>query len=347
MSALADAIFRNLFIYDEPGGTSFHHASREPVHCEGEAPIPLDPRPSDSPKWADAVTAPPSRESGNQLFAKSGQLKAVDGVSYSIASGETLGIVGESAPPGRVTGGRVIFDGTDLLGLDEEPMRRVRGKRIAMIFQEPMTALNPVLKIGAQIAEQILAHEGVSKRDATDRAVDLLKQVGIPAPEKRVEAYPHQLSGGMRQRAMIAMALSCGPDLLIADEPTTALDVTIQAQILELLRDLQRKNGMAMQFITHDLGVISEVADRVAVIYAGKIVEEAGVDEIFAKPLHPYTRGLLKSIPKLDTNEDKLRAIEGSVPSLDAMPSGCRFAGRCPNVLPRCRAEEPPLARWA
>jgi oligopeptide/dipeptide ABC transporter ATP-binding protein len=292
------------------------------------------------------------------FFTAAGRLKAVDGVSYSIARGETLGIVGESGcgksvtsysvlglvdKPGRVTGGRVIFDGADLLSLGEEPMRRVRGKRIAMIFQEPMTALNPVLTVGVQIAEQILAHEKASKKEAMERAVELLRNVGVPAPEKRVEAYPHQMSGGMRQRAMIAMALSCHPDLLIADEPTTALDVTIQEQILDLLRDLQRKNGMAMQFITHDLGVISEIADHVAVMYAGKIVEEAGVGEIFANPRHPYTRGLLRSIPQLDANEDKLPVIEGSVPGLEAMPTGCRFAARCPNVLSRCREEEPLL----
>lgn len=296
------------------------------------------------------------------FFTKAGALKAIDGVSYSIGKGETLGIVGESgcgksvtsfsimrllSPPGQVTGGTVNFDGKDLLKLGEEGMRRLRGNRMAMIFQEPMTALNPVLTIGTQITEQIRAHKDASKSDARRRAIELLQLVGIPSPEKRVDSFPHQLSGGMRQRAMIAMALSCDPDFLIADEPTTALDVTIQAQILDLLRELQQKTGMAMQFITHDLGVISEIADRVIVMYAGAVVEEASVDEIFKNPRHPYTRGLLRSIPKLDVVQEKLATIEGVVPALNALPKGCRFQNRCPNVVDECRATAPKLTAVA
>lgn len=292
------------------------------------------------------------------FFTKAGPLKAIDGVSYAIDKGETLGIVGESgcgksvtsfsimgllSPPGEVTGGTVNFDGQNLLKLNEEGLRRLRGNRMAMIFQEPMTALNPVLTIGTQISEQIRAHKDVSKSEARERSIELLQLVGIPSPEKRVDSFPHQLSGGMRQRAMIAMALSCDPDFLIADEPTTALDVTIQAQILDLLRELQQKTGMAMQFITHDLGVISEIADRVIVMYAGAVVEEASVGEIFKNPRHPYTRGLLRSIPKLDIVQDKLSTIEGVVPALNALPKGCRFQNRCSNVRDECRAMSPKL----
>lgn len=292
------------------------------------------------------------------FFTKAGQIKAVDGVSYHINKGETLGIVGESgcgksvtsfsimrllSYPGQVTGGKIIFDGQDLRTLPEDKMRQLRGKRMAMIFQEPMTALNPVLTIGRQITEQILAHEPVSQKQARERAIDLLNKVGIPSPAQRIDQYPHQLSGGMRQRSMIAMAISCNPDLLICDEPTTALDVTIQAQIIDLLLKLQQENGMAMQFITHDLGLISEVSDRVVVMYAGRIVEEAPAAEIFYKPAHPYTRGLVKSIPRVDQSLEKLYTIEGVVPSYLDLPRGCRFQNRCPNRIDVCELKEPVL----
>jgi oligopeptide/dipeptide ABC transporter ATP-binding protein len=293
------------------------------------------------------------------FFTKAGTLKAVDGVTYDVHRGETVGIVGESgcgksvtsfsilgllSHPGRVTGGSIKFDGKDLLALPPDEMRKVRGKSIAMIFQEPMTALNPVLTVGYQICEQIQAHEHVSDQAANKRAVDLLALVGIPSPKRRVDDYPHQLSGGMRQRAMIAMALSCNPSLLIADEPTTALDVTIQAQILDLLQRLQSEFNMSMQFITHDLGVISEVADRVIVMYAGKVVEEAKADDLFSAPKHPYTVGLLESIPRIDRTVARLPTIQGVVPSLLDLPTGCRFQNRCPRATEQCRATQPPLA---
>ncbi len=292
------------------------------------------------------------------FYTKAGPLHAVDGVSYELKKGETLGIVGESGcgksvtsysilgllqPPGKISGGKIFFKGQDLAGLSEQEMRKIRGKQIAIIFQEPMTALNPVLKIGDQISEQILAHENLSKLEARKRSIDLLHQVGIPSPEKRIDSYPHQLSGGMRQRAMIAMALSCNPEMLIADEPTTALDVTIQAQILDLLARLQEKYGMAVQFITHNLGVVSEITDRIIVMYAGKIVEEASSDAIFHHPMHPYTVGLLSSIPKIDHIVERLPTIEGFVPSLLNLPKGCRFQNRCPHAKEQCKNEEPLL----
>lgn len=294
------------------------------------------------------------------FFTKGGAVRAVDGISYEIGRGETVGIVGESgcgksvtsfsilsllSHPGRVTGGKILFEGTDLLKLNHDEMRKIRGRRIAMIFQEPMTALNPVLTVGYQIEEQILAHESLSKKDARERAIDLLKKVGIPSPELRVDDYPHQLSGGMRQRAMIAMALSCNPHLLIADEPTTALDVTIQAQILDLLQKLQDELKMSMQFITHDLGVISELSDRVVVMYAGTIVEEAPANVIFSKPQHPYTVGLLESIPDPAQPKSRLPTIPGAVPSLLHLPSGCRFQNRCSKATEQCRREVPQLKR--
>ena len=292
------------------------------------------------------------------FFTKSGALRAIDGVSYSLYEGETLGIVGESgcgksvtsfsilgllSHPGRVTGGKVLFRGQNLLDLDAEGMRQIRGNRIAMIFQEPMTALNPVLTVGDQIAEQILAHDNVTRTHAMKHAVDLLGLVGIPSPSRRIQDYPHQLSGGMRQRAMIAMALSCQPDILIADEPTTALDVTIQAQILDLLQKLQDEFKMAMQFITHDLGVISELSDRIVVMYAGKVVEEASATTLFQSPRHPYTVGLMESVPHMNRVQKRLSTIPGSVPSLAALPQGCRFQNRCSRVADQCRKEAPPL----
>lgn len=290
------------------------------------------------------------------FFTKGGAVRAVDGITYSVGRGETVGIVGESgcgksvtsfsilgllSHPGRVTGGKILFEGSDLLTLSPDEMRRIRGGRIAMIFQEPMTALNPVLTVGFQIEEQIQAHEAISKKQVRERAIDLLKKVGIPSPELRVDDYPHQLSGGMRQRAMIAMALSCNPRLLIADEPTTALDVTIQAQILDLLQQLQDELKMSMQFITHDLGVISELSDRVIVMYAGTIVEEARADVIFSRPQHPYTVGLLESIPNPAQPKKRLPTIPGAVPSLSNLPTGCRFQNRCSRATDQCQREAP------
>ncbi|MBX6328383.1 MAG: ABC transporter ATP-binding protein [Pseudolabrys sp.] len=295
-----------------------------------------------------------------------GVVKAVDGVSFSLAPGETLAIVGESGcgksmtalslmrlvpdPPGRIVGGSVRLAGTELLALDEEEMRAVRGKDIAMIFQEPMTSLNPVLTIGRQIAEAILLHERMSRAEAWDKAIEMLRLTRIPAPAQRAREYPHQLSGGMRQRAMIAMALACNPKVLIADEPTTALDVTIQAQILDLILDLQRKLGTALILITHDLGVVAEAAQRVIVMYAGRKVEEASVEDLFARPQHPYTHGLMASIPRLGLmrgeeggHAGRLREIPGMVPSLTRLPPGCVFAPRCAHAADICRAAYPPF----
>jgi peptide/nickel transport system ATP-binding protein len=294
-----------------------------------------------------------------------GEVKAVDGVSFAVMPHETLAIVGESGcgksitalslmrlvpdPPGRIASGRVVLEGRDLLALDEEAMRAVRGKDVAMIFQEPMTSLNPVLTIGSQIAEVVLLHENVSRKEAWAKAVDMLRLTRIPAPEQRANEYPHQLSGGMRQRAMISMALACNPKVLIADEPTTALDVTIQAQILDLILDLQKKLGTAVILITHDLGVVAETAHRVIVMYAGKKVEEAPVEELFARPQHPYTHGLMASIPRLplmrgatEVEGERLQEIPGTVPALTNLPPGCVFAPRCAHAIDRCRAEYPP-----
>ena len=286
-------------------------------------------------------------------------LKAVDGVDISLDEGKTLAIAGESGcgksmtacsimrlvpPPGRTVGGSIIFDGNDLLRLSDREMRNMRGNSISMIFQEPMTSLNPVLTVGDQVMEVLRLHRKLPRREALGETIRLLGLVGIPAPDQRVGDYPHQLSGGMRQRVMIAMALACQPRLLIADEPTTALDVTIQAQILELMKALQRENGMAMIFITHDLGVIADVCDNVTVMYAGTVVESAPVRKLFASPKHPYTRGLLESIPRLETpRKSRLPVIPGMVPPLDALPSGCRFRNRCSMALPVCEAVSPHL----
>ncbi len=289
-----------------------------------------------------------------------GAVAAVDDLSFGIAPGEFLGIVGESgsgksvtalaamglvAAPGRIAAGSIRLEGQELAGLPDHAMRRLRGRRMAMVFQEPMTSLNPVMRVGDQIAEAIRWHEPVSARAARARAVDLLRTVGIPAPAERARAFPQQMSGGMRQRAMIAMALACGPALLIADEPTTALDVTVQAQIMDLLRGLRAQFGMALLLITHDLGLVAEQADRVLVMYAGRMVEEAPTAALFAAPLHPYTAGLLESIPDIEHPRDSLAAIEGVVPSLAALPPGCRFAPRCPFVEPLCDNADPPLRR--
>ena len=296
------------------------------------------------------------------FFTRDGVVRAVDGVSFAVHPGETLAVVGESgcgksvtslsimrliaSPPGRTVAGRVLFQGRDLLELSEAEMRAVRGNEISMIFQEPMTSLNPVLTIGRQIAEALQLHRGLARGAALARTIEMLKLVHIPEAERRLGEYPHQLSGGMRQRVMIAMALACGPRLLIADEPTTALDVTIQAQILDLMRELQEKTGAAMVLITHDLGVVAETAQRVVVMYAGRKVEEASVDELFAHPRHPYTRGLILSIPRLGDaagGRKRLAEISGVVPSLREQIPGCLFAPRCAYATERCRREYPPL----
>ncbi len=292
-----------------------------------------------------------------------GLAKAVDSVSFSVERGKTLGIVGESgcgksgpgrsvmrlgSPPGRIVDGEILFDGRDLLRLPEPEMRRLRGREISMVFQEPMTSLNPVFTVGAQIIETILLHEQVSRRDARDRAIDMLRKVKIPAAESRIDDYPHQMSGGMRQRVMVAMALACSPRLLIADEPTTALDVTIQAQILDLLRELQAENDMAVLLITHDLGVVAEVADHVLVMYASRVAESAAVESIFTRPLHPYTRGLFASRPRLGMRADEpLNVIPGNVPNPLSFPSGCRFHPRCSMAVAACTASEPALRELA
>ncbi len=291
-----------------------------------------------------------------------GVVQAVDGVDISIGRGETVGVVGESGcgktvtalsvlkliamPPGRIVAGQILYQGRDLAPLGAGEMDRIRAKDIAMVFQEPMTSLNPVYTIGEQIAEVLRKHEGLSRRAARDKTAEMLRLVQIPNPEKRLDDYPHQFSGGMRQRVMIAMAISCSPKLLIADEPTTALDVTIQAQILELLQDMKSRFGMAIMLITHAMGVVAETAQRVVVMYAGKVIEEAPVDRLFADPKHPYTQGLIRSIPRIDTaatRKARLEAIPGVVPSLLNPPPGCRFAARCKHAMPKCREAVPPL----
>jgi peptide/nickel transport system ATP-binding protein len=295
-----------------------------------------------------------------------GWLHAVDGVDMTLDAGETLCVVGESGcgksvtaktilklidmPPGKIVGGQVLWQGRDLVPLSSPQMQSIRAKEIAIIFQEPMTSLNPVFTVGEQIAESLRLHEGLSRKDAMDRAVEMLRLVRIPTPERRVNDYPHQFSGGMRQRVMIAIALACKPKLLIADEPTTALDVTIQAQILDLMTELKSTMGMAVMLITHAMGVVAEVAQRVVVMYAGKVVEEATVEELFANPRHPYTQGLIRSIPRIDlaaTHRTRLEAIPGTVPKLIEPAEGCRFAGRCRYATPACSAATPPLREIA
>jgi len=293
---------------------------------------------------------------------RAGLVRAVDGVSFHVGEGELLGLVGESgcgksitalsimrliAPPGKVVGGEIWFAGENLLAASEERMRAIRGDDVAMIFQDPMTSLNPVYTVGEQIAEALRLHRDLNRRQAREAAVEAMREVAIPDPGRRADDYPHQLSGGMRQRVMIAMALACDPKLLIADEPTTALDVTIQAQILELIDELRRTRNLAVLLITHDLGVVAEVADRVCVMYTGRIVEESPVGELFARPKHPYTEGLLRSVPKLTSAEvgraERLQTIEGTVPKPSNLPPGCHFAPRCPHRMPRCVEGDLPL----
>ncbi|MBL8339024.1 MAG: ABC transporter ATP-binding protein [Rhodoferax sp.] len=294
-----------------------------------------------------------------EFRTEDGRFAAVDGVSFSVPAGRTLAIVGESGcgksvtalsimglvpdPPGRITGGSIRFEGRELVGLPAKDLQDLRGNGMAMIFQEPMSSLNPAFTIGDQIIEGLLRHRPMNRAQAAERALEMLRRVRIPAPEQRLQEYPHKLSGGMRQRAMIAMALACEPRLLIADEPTTALDVTIQAQILELMRTLQQETGTAVILITHDLGVVAEVADEVVVMYAGRVVERAPVQRLFAMPQHPYTVGLLGSIPRLDIAQQRLAAIDGQVPNPYRMPPGCSFAQRCPFAQDACRAEAPVL----
>ncbi len=291
------------------------------------------------------------------LFLDEGVAQVVDGISLQVHHGRSLALVGESgcgktmtaysilrlvpSPPGRIVGGSIVFEGSDLLSMPERSMRMIRGDRIAMIFQEPLTALNPVFKVGNQIAEVLQVHRSMRKKDALERAEELMRSVGIQSPEQRIRDYPHQLSGGMRQRIMIAMALACDPALVIADEPTTALDVTVQAQILELLKQLQAANRTAILMITHDLGVVAESADTVAVMYAGRIVEHADVVSLFSSPLNPYTQGLLDSLPH--AGHKRLRPIAGMVPAVLSLPDGCKFSTRCPRVRDVCRVQEPEL----
>ncbi|BBD08968.1 oligopeptide ABC transporter ATP-binding protein [Desulfovibrio ferrophilus] len=293
------------------------------------------------------------------FFTSRGVARAVDGVNLEVPRGEAMAVVGESGcgktmlalsvlrlipqPPGRIVDGKIIFDDTDLLSLSEKEMRSVRGNRISMIFQEPMTSLNPVFKIGDQIAEAIELHQKTTHQEAAEAAVEMLKLVGIPNPENRAQSYPHEMSGGMRQRVVIAMALACNPELVLADEPTTALDVTIQAQILELMLGLTRDKDASILLITHDLGIVAQSCSRVAVMYAGKIVEQAPVTDLFRAPLHPYTQGLMRSIPRLGDKAVKLTPITGIVPSLTDLPRGCHFHPRCPHAFDRCREEHPPL----
>jgi peptide/nickel transport system ATP-binding protein len=310
---------------------------------------------------ADAVGLPLLAIEGlRTVFRADGRVvAAVDGVTLSVERGRTLGVVGESGcgksmlsysimrlvpRPGRIEAGHIYFEGRDLLACDESEMRAIRAARIAMIFQEPMTSLNPALTVGRQITETMRAHDrSASARALQDRAIALLAKVRIPAPGRRFDSFPHQMSGGMRQRVMIAMALSCAPDLLVADEPTTALDVTVQAQILDLLRELQQQNGMAVIMITHDLGVVAEMADEIAVMYAGRVVERGSTIDIFDDPQHPYTIGLLGSIPRVEEARERLLAIEGAVPSPAALPSGCRFHPRCVFAAEACMKIDPPL----
>ncbi|MGE5453873.1 MAG: ABC transporter ATP-binding protein [Methylocystaceae bacterium] len=297
------------------------------------------------------------------FYTDNGTIPAVDGVSFQVDKGQTIAIVGESGsgksitalsimrlvptPPGKIVAGRILLDGEDLLSKTEQQMRDIRGNRISMIFQEPMTSLNPVYRVGTQIMETLIRHQCMNKKEAHERAVEMLRVTGIPAAEKRVNDFPHQMSGGMRQRVMIAMALACQPELLIADEPTTALDVTIQAQILELMVELKEKFNTAIIMITHDLAVVAEMADRAVVMYCGQVVEEGPVTELLSRPFHPYTEGLLMSIPRLNEKREKLYMIEGMVPNLLYLPLGCHFAPRCPYATEECQQKRPQMREMA
>lgn len=299
------------------------------------------------------------RDLRTQFFTLNGVVRAVDGVSFDLASGETLGLVGESGcgksvtalsimrilpePAGRIVDGSILFRGQELRALPEKEMEKIRGNKIAMVYQEPMTALNPAFTVGDQLGEVFRFHQRLSRREALERSIDLLQQVGIPSPGSRVRDYPHQLSGGMRQRAVIAMAIACNPEILIADEPVTALDVTIQAQILDLILNLRARLGMSLILISHDLGVVANMVTRVIVMYAGRMVESAEVYEIFRAPSHPYTRGLFQSIPRIGRRVEALHEIPGSISNLLNLPEGCKFANRCQEGMDRCRKEEPPL----
>lgn len=300
------------------------------------------------------------RDLRTSFYTDDGEVKAVDGVSFKLSEGNTLGIVGESgsgksitalsilkllANNGKIVGGEIIFKGENLLSFSDKQMREIRGNAISMIFQEPMTSLNPVFTVGQQISESLMKHQDLSKKTAYIKSIELLKLVGIPSPDKRVKQYPYELSGGMRQRVMIAMALACNPEILIADEPTTALDVTIQAQILRLIRDLQKRLGMSVIMITHDLGVVAETCEYVAVMYAGQVVEYSDVVTLFQKPKHPYTIGLMNSLPRHDVELEKLESIRGNVPNPKEMPGGCRFAPRCPAATDLCRNVMPDLLK--
>ena len=300
------------------------------------------------------------RDLRTSFYTDDGEVKAVDGVSFKLPQGKTLGIVGESgsgksitalsilrllANNGKIIGGEINYKGDNLLTYSDKKMRDIRGNAISMIFQEPMTSLNPVFTVGQQISESIMKHQNLSKKQALVKSIDLLKLVGIPSPDKRVKQYPYELSGGMRQRVMIAMALACNPEILIADEPTTALDVTIQAQILRLIRDLQKRLGMSVVMITHDLGVVAETCEYVAVMYAGQVVEYSDVVTLFQKPKHPYTIGLMNSLPRHDVEVEKLESIQGNVPNPKEMPTGCRFAPRCPAATDLCRKVMPDLLK--
>ena len=327
-----------------------HEATVTDVHLE-------ELRSPGAPPPADVLLE--VRNLRTHFHVMDGEVPAVDGVSFSVKRGETLGVVGESGcgksvtaltimrlleiPPAEIVGGEIWFDGQEILSLPEEKMRHLRGSAMAMIFQEPMTSLNPVLTVGDQIAEAVMVHRKASRKEAEARALEMLKAVGIPAPERRLKQYPHELSGGMRQRIMIALALSCDPQLLVADEPTTALDVTIQAQILALITRLQKETGASLLLITHDLGVVAESVQRVVVMYAGKVVEEGSVQEILESPKHPYTKGLLASIPSRAKRGDRLNVIKGTVPNPFRMPVGCRFNPRCPYAFEPCADYEPPL----
>jgi peptide/nickel transport system ATP-binding protein len=341
-----------------PPADADHDPGEDPVTDESVADRAAAAGGREPPGARDVDPVLSVRDLATHFHTEEGVVKAVDGISYDLYPGETLGIVGESGSgksvsamsvlnlvdsPGRVERGEVRFQGRDLLELDERALRDLRGNQISLVLQDPMSSLNPVDTVGYQIARVVRRHQGLSKRAARERAVELIDEMGIPEPESRVDEYPHQLSGGMRQRVLLAMAMSCEPDVLVLDEPTTALDVTIEAQIFELVDELQAAHDVAVILITHDLGVVAGACDRVAVFYAGRIVERAPVDELFARPKHPYTRGLMRSIPRLSADVDRLSPIAGTVPNLAALPSGCSFHPRCPHATDHCERYDPEL----